>query len=183
LKYTLTVIAFSSPLLWLYLVSVREKFNYFKSLSSGLVLVFLIVSFQYDSRAIASSFVIQPQPPNVQVGQSGVFMALNEALAKNPDQIFCVSDYGIPVPGAELNMNSYSCTRWAQSLVGDENGQQWRFVPLGSMAQESLMEVLETYRDKRVVIVRFTDPGNPLLIRDTWWSKYVDESWEIVSVR
>jgi hypothetical protein len=183
LKYTLTVIAFSSPLLWLYLVSVREKFNYFKAISSGLVLIFLIVSFQYDSRAIASSFVITPQSPNTQVGQSGVFMALNEALGKNPDQIFCVSDYGIPVPGAELNMNSYSCTRWGQSLVGDENGQQWRFVPLGSMPEESLMEVLETYRDKRVVIVRFTDPGNPLLIRDTWWSKYVDESWEIVTVR
>ena len=119
----------------------------------------------------------------MQVGQSGVLMALNEALSKNPDQIFCVSDYGIPVPGAELNMNSYSCTRWGQSLVGDENGQQWRFVPLGSMAEESLLEVLEIYSDKRVVIVRFTDPGNPLLIRDTWWSKYVDESWEIVTVR
>jgi hypothetical protein len=183
LKYTLTVIAFSSPLLWLYLVSVREKFNSFKALTTGLVLVFLIVSFQYDSRAIASSFVIQPQPPNVEVGQSGVLLALHEALGKHPDQIFCASDYGIPVPNAELNMNSYSCTRWGQSLVGDENGQQWRFVPLGSMPEESLMEVLETYRDKRVVIVRFTDPGNPLLIRDTWWSKYVDESWEIVTVR
>jgi hypothetical protein len=182
-KYLLTVISFTTPLLWLNLVTARKKFNYPKVLSSSLVLLFVIVAFQFDTRAIASSFVIPPQLANVQVAQSGVFLALEEALRRKPDQIFCVSDYGIPAPGGELNMNSYSCTRWGQSLVGDEKGQEWRFVPLGRISEESLIPVLEAYRDKKVIIVRFSDPGKPLLVADTWWFKYTDESWDIISVR
>jgi hypothetical protein len=182
-KYLLTVIAFTSPLLLLNLVTATKKFNYPRALSSSLVLLFVIIAFQFDSRSIASSFVIPPQPANVQVGKSGVFLALEEALSREPDQIFCVSDYGIPAPGGELNMNSYSCTRWGQSLVGDEKGQEWRFVPLGRISEESLLPVLEAYRDKKVIIVRFSDPEKPLLVADTWWFKYTDESWDVINVR
>jgi hypothetical protein len=182
-KYLLTSIASTVPLLWLVLVALRKKVNVLQVLASGLVLIFSVVIFQYDSRPVGSNFFAEQQPANTAVSQSGVYLALQEALSMQPDQIFCAADYGIPVPEQDISYDPYQCTRWAQSLVGDENGQEWRFVPLGRISEESLIPVLETYREKKVVIIRFQDPTSSLEIEQTWWAKYVDDSWEIVTVR
>jgi hypothetical protein len=183
LKYLMTSIAFSTPLLWFVLSSQKPRKGIVLALLTGVALIFAVITFQYDSRSVGSSFVSESQPANVAAAQSGVFLAIGEALSKNPEQIFCVTDFELHSPDAEQSASAYLCTRWAQSLVGDEGGQEWRFVPLGRIPEESLTPVLEAYKDKEVVIIRFTDPSNPLEIDETWWSKYVDESWEVISVR
>jgi hypothetical protein len=183
LKYLMTSIAFSVPFLWLALPSQKlKKGNYF-ALFTGIALIFAVITFQYDSRPVASSFVAPTQPANVAAAKSGVFLALGKALSRNPQHIFCVTDVEPHSPDAEQSASAYLCTRWAQSLVGDEGGQEWRFVPLGRMPEESLTPVLEAYKDKEVVIIRFTEPSNPLEIDETWWSKYVDDSWQVVPVQ
>jgi hypothetical protein len=182
-KYLLTSIASTVPLLWLVLIAPRKKINVLQVLASGLVLIFSVIIFQYDTRPVGSNFFAEQQPANTAVAQAGVYLALQEALSKQPDQIFCAADYGIPVPGQDISYDPYQCTRWAQSLVGDENGQEWRFVPLGRISEESLIPVLENYRDRKVIIIRFQDPASPLEVEQTWWAKYVDASWEIVTVR
>ncbi len=182
-KYLLTSIASTIPILWLFLIAQKKKSNVLQVLASGLVLIFSVIVFQYDSRPVGSNFFAEQQPANTAVSQSGVYLALQEALSMRPDQIFCAADYGIPVPEQEISYDPYQCTRWAQSLVGDENGQEWRFVPLGRISEESLIPVLETYREKKVVIIRFQDPTSSLEVEQTWWAKYVDDSWEIVTVR
>ena len=124
-----------------------------------------------------------PKPPDFEASQSGVFVALEEAMRKRPDQIFCVSDSSPPALGGEVNMNAYLCTRWGQSLAGDENGQEWRFVPLGRSEDATLIPVLEAYRDERVILLRFSESEPPVPLPDTWWYKYTHQSWEVVSVQ
>jgi hypothetical protein len=182
-KYLVTATVVSVPLLWMALVHYSNGKFYLKALSPGLVLIFAIVSFQYDSRPVASALTSAPQPINLEPSESGVFVALEEAMQKFPEQIFCVSDYGLPLIGGEVNMNSYLCTRWGQSLAGDENGQEWRFVPLGRSEEATLLPVLEAYRDKKVVLIRFTDPETPMPLSETWWYKYTDKSWQVITVR
>jgi hypothetical protein len=183
LKYLMTSIAFTLPILWILSLGPGRKAKVIKILFSGLALIFALITFQDDTRPVATLFATTPPPANVAAAQYGVFVALEQALEMNPEQIFCASDYGVPLPGGELNMNSYYCTRWGQSLVGDENGQEWRFVPLGRISEDSLTPVLGAYKDKKVVLIRFTDPNNPIEVSDTWWSRYSDPTWEIVEVR
>jgi hypothetical protein len=182
-KYLITSIAITLPLTWAVYIFQKKNKNFYRILMSGIVILYSLITFQHDSRPVASSFFQPVVIADTGSAQSGVFLAIEQALQRNPEQIFCVSDYGIPVPEAELNMNSYQCTRWAQSIVGDEGGQEWRFVPLGRISEESLQPVLDAYRAKEVVIIRFIDSGNPLLVDHTWWSKYIDDSWEIITVK
>jgi hypothetical protein len=183
LKYLMTSIAFTLPILWILSLGPGRKVKTDKILFSGLALVFALITFQDDTRPVATLFATTPPPANVAAAQYGVFAALEHALEMNPEQIFCASDYGAPLPGGELNMNSYYCTRWGQSLVGDENGQEWRFVPLGRISEDSLTPVLEDYKDKKVALIRFTDPNNVIPVSDTWWVKYVDPDWKIIEVK
>jgi hypothetical protein len=182
-KYMLVAIASTLPLFWAVVVLRKKKTSPVKVLATGLTLLFSVITFQYDSRPVGSAFFTSQQPANTAVAQTGVFLAIQEALSMSPDQIFCVADYGLPVPGQQISYDPYQCTRWAQSLVGDENGQEWRFVPLGRIPEDSLIAVLEQYREKRVVLIRFRDVISPIEIKKTWWSKYVDESWEIVTIK
>jgi hypothetical protein len=182
LKYLMTSIAFSMPFLWLLLSMQMAKKDIFLALLTGVLLIYAVITFQHDSRPVGSSFVAPTQPANVAASQSGVFPAIGEALRRSPQHIICVTDFETHSPDAGLNSSAYLCTRWSQSLVGDESGQEWRFVPLGRLPEESLTGVLEAFREKKVVIIRFPDPDKPVSVEETWWFKYVDDSWEIISV-
>jgi hypothetical protein len=56
-------------------------------------------------------------------------------------------------------------------------------VPLGRISEDSLTPVLEDYKDKKVALIRFTDPNNVIPVSDTWWVKYVDPDWKIIEVK
>jgi hypothetical protein len=123
------------------------------------------------------------QKVDVESANSGVVRALSEAMEREPDQIFCASDYGFPFPEGEPSFDAYLCTRWGQALTGDESGMEWRFVPLDRVPKEALESVRQRFSDKKVIIVRFTDPTRPIVQSDTWWAKYVDDSWSVITVR
>jgi hypothetical protein len=182
LKYLMTSIAISVPFLWFVLSTQKPKRGIILPLLTGITLTYAVITFQYDSRPVGSSFVTPAQPANIAAAQSGVFPAIGEALSRNPQHIICVTDFESHSPDAAQNGSAYLCTRWAQSLVGDESGQEWRFVPLGRLPEESLLPVLEAYGEKKVVVIRFPDPENPLSAEETWWFKYVDQSWDILTV-
>jgi hypothetical protein len=165
------------------LTATRKNTNPLTALATGAILIFAVFIVQPDTRGTVTQFFAPNQEIDVQSAKSGVYSALNSALDMGAEQIFCASDYGFPFPGGELSFDAYLCTRWGQALVGDENGGEWRFVPLDRSSVESLEPVREMFADKKVVIVRFTDPTRPIIVSDTWWSDYVEESWEIVTVR
>jgi hypothetical protein len=181
-KYIMVSVAFSMPVFFMLLTRNRfEKGRLVRIIGSGLVVIFAILFVQPDSRATAVSFVTPAPAVNFDNSRVGVFKTIKTALSKNPDHVFCVSDYGFPYYG-DVNMDSYFCTRWAQSLLGDEGGSEWRFVPLGRIPQESLLPVIETFMNKKVLVLRFSKSDMPLLEKDTWWAPYVDDSWEIIPV-
>ena len=182
-KYLIVTISLSLPILVLVILTIREKLNFQSLISTVMVLVFGLMIAIPESRSVAAQFLAPNVSPDTEAARTFVFLALQEALEKEPDQIFCASDYGHPLPGAEVSMTSYFCTRWGQSLVGDEGGSEWRTVPLGIHPEETLFGVKDVYKTKRVVLIRFPEYSNLLLQQDTWWSKYVDESWEVVIVK
>jgi hypothetical protein len=182
LKYLMTSIAFSMPFLWLVLSMQKPKTDTLLALFTGVSLIYAVIAFQYDSRPVGSSFVTPAQPANVAAAQSGVFLAIEEALSRNPKHIICVTDFESHSIDAEQNTSAYLCTRWSQSLVGDERGQEWRFVPLGRLPEESLISVLSDFRDEEVIVIRFSDPDMSVSPEGTWWFEYVAPSWEIISV-
>jgi hypothetical protein len=182
-KYIMVSVAFSLPVFFLLLSSIRfEHGQLVRVIGSGLVIVFAVIFVQPDSRVTAVSFVTPAPAVNFDNSRVGVFKTIKTALSRNPDHVFCVADYGFPYYG-DVNMDSYFCTRWAQSLLGDEGGSEWRFVPLGRIPQESLLPVIEAFENKKVLVLRFSTSEMPLLKEDTWWAPYVDDSWEIIPVR
>jgi len=182
-KYFMVSVALSLPVFFILLSRNRfEKGQLVRVVGSGLVVLFGILYVQPDSRATAVSFVTPAPAINVENFRGGVLGSIKMAISKEPDHVFCVSDYGFSYSD-DLSIESYLCTRWSQSILGQEWPQEWRFVPLDRIPQDSLIPVLESLRDKKVSVIRFSRADLPLLKQDTWWGPYVDKSWEIIPVR
>jgi hypothetical protein len=53
--------------------------------------------------------------------------------------------------------------------------------------KSALNNALKRYEGKKVVLLRITKPlgstSSPQELSKTWWIDYVDESWEIITVR
>ena len=192
-KYLLTSIAFTAPLLWLLLVAYARNLTPKKVFASGLALLLTISLTQPDSLKIPATifapssigFLIPPNSANLTGDEPGVIRALEVALRQDPDQLFCLADYGFPAPDEEISLDSYFCTRWGQSLTSSESGA-WRMVPLNREPEKSLSKVKKLITGQHVVVVRLTNPpGERAPVRDasdTWWQKYVDESWKVITV-
>jgi hypothetical protein len=150
---------------------------------------------QPDSRKVPAS-IVAPQltswqfltPPNleeVDPDASAIVSALDLAFLEDPDHVFCVSDYGLPAAGEEVNWYSYFCNRWAGSLNSDKESFFWGAVPIGVNPKETLADFRSKYGNDQVVIIRIPNPvgagATPLQISETWWGEYVHESWQIVS--
>jgi hypothetical protein len=181
-KYLLTTIALTIPIVWLTIVSLLKHSKVLVSTTLGVILLFGVLIAQPDSRS-AVSFVTADR---VVLNEDSIYKevaALKIALEQNPDHVLCVSDFGFPADGQEIRMESYFCTRWAQSLVGGEvDSYDWRFAPLNRVDSiDQLLPIREAYEGKEVLLVRFTQESNKLDLEETWWYKYVDESWEILS--
>jgi hypothetical protein len=186
--------AFSIPILWMTLISARKNFTPKATLVTGLILLSVILVTQGDSRRVPQALVLPnssgpfgyPQASDLEFAESGVILALKNALAQEPDHIFCVSDYGLPVPNAEESLDSYFCTRWGQTFTSSETSA-WRFVPLGLQAVNDLDKVRDTVKNESVVVIRIPDPTqNPselAEISNTWWGQHVDPGWKILVVR
>ncbi len=182
-KYLLTSIAFSTAVLFMLAVESNRKSTWYSATAAGLVSILAVLMVQPDSRTVGTSLLSPTAPVSIETANTGVVLAMSEALKKNPDMIVCASDFGYPVPDAEVRMESYFCTRWGLALSGASAGGEWRLVPLNAMPIDSLSAVRESTKDDKVVLLRFTDPAGPLLEVDTWWSTYVDDSWEVIQVR
>jgi hypothetical protein len=192
-KYLLTTIAFSVPLLWFVIVSYIKNLTSKKVLISGFVLLLTISITQIDSQRVPATilapssvgFLEPPNNSNSTGTELGVVEALLLALQQNPDQLFCVADYGFPAPNEEVSMDSYFCTRWGQSLTSAESGA-WRMVPLDREPEQQLIKVKQLISGQNVIVIRLTNaPGTKGPVLDpsgTWWQKYVNESWEIITV-
>jgi hypothetical protein len=185
-KYLLTSIAFSTPLLWMMISLSRKKINPLRVLAGGLALVFAILVAQPDSQPVATSFMADSQQVNTEASQTGVFAAIQEALDKDADHILCVADYGFPMEDGLTAFDAYLCTRWGQAVAVnklDAPTSQWSFAFLNRNDFSSNEWVRDTYADENVIVIRFPDPSNPLLVSETWWRQYVHPSWEIVTVK
>lgn len=185
-KYLLTSIAIGIPVLWMIMVSYKKIETLLRVIAAGLALVLGVVIFQPDSQPVAISFVSPTPTIDVAAANSGVFKALGDALEQKPDHILCVADYGFPLLDGREAFPAYACTRWGQSLAQnktDAPGSQWSFVFLNRIPVESMEAVRDSLVGQKVVIIRFPDPSQPLLIADTWWKDYVDDSWQIITVR
>ena len=192
-KYQLTSIAFTAPLLWLILLAYTRNLTPKKVFVSGLALLLTVSLTQPDSLRVPATilapssvgFLIPPNSANLTGDEPGVIGALELALRQDPDQLFCLADYGFPAPNEEISLDSYFCTRWGQSLTSPESGA-WRMVPLNREPEKSLSKVKKLITGQHVVVIRLTNPpGERAPVRDasdTWWQKYVDESWKVISV-
>jgi hypothetical protein len=190
-KYLITSIAFTIPVFWFLLVTSSIKNTVIKVFASGLVVLMFPFVLLPDSRQIPDSLIFQSHGgflktvtvADLDYANSGVFAAMKTALASEPDHIFCVSDYGYPVAGDEQSLDSYYCSRWGQSFTSDESAP-WRFVPLNRSPVSSLEKVRESLLDQNVVVIRLQRGAEQLGSPDeleTWWAKYVDDSWVIVN--
>jgi hypothetical protein len=192
-KYLLTSIAFTAPLLWLLLLSYTRNLTSKKILVSGLVFLLVISLAQRDSLRVPATifapssvgFLVPPSEDNLAGVETGVIKAITTALEDEPDQLFCVSDYGFPAPNEEISMDSYFCTRWGQSLTSAESGA-WRMVPLDREPERDLVRVQKLLMGQHVIVVRLISPpgeqGPMPDPSDVWWQKYVDKSWKIINV-
>jgi len=185
-KYLLTSIVIGIPVLWMIIVSYKKIETVPRVIAAGLAIVLGVVIFQPDAQSVAVSFVSPAPTVDVAAAKVGVYKALGEALEKKPDHILCVADYGFPLLDGRQAFPAYACTRWGQSLAQnktDAPGSQWSFVFLDRIPVESLEAVRDSLVGEKVIVLRYPDPSQPLLIADTWWKDYVDDSWEIITVR
>jgi hypothetical protein len=191
-KYLITSIAFTIPVFWMLLANLSVEKIMNRVMASGLVALLATFVFLPDSRQVLDSITFQSHggflktvtEEDLDYANSGVFAAMETALAREPDHIFCVSDYGYPVPGDEQSLDSYFCSRWGQSFTSDES-VAWRFVPLDRMPVSSLNEVRESIHNEKVVVIRLQRVSDQLSVSDaskTWWAKYVDDSWLIIDL-
>jgi hypothetical protein len=183
-KYLMVSVALSLPVFFMLLFSRNrfEKSQLVRVVGSGLVVLFAILYVQPDSRATAVSFVTASPEITLEDFQGGVFSAIKVAISQEPDHVFCVSDYGFPI-SREIDWESYFCTRWSESILGNPGPYEWKALPLGEIGRKKWKPILESLRDKKVSVIRFSKEDMPLLKQDTWWGPYVDESWEIIPVR
>lgn len=196
-KYLLTTVAFSIPVFWVLFVGSLKTIDSKNISAVGLVLILAILMLQPDSRKVPAS-IVAPQltswqflaPPESIVNDPqtlGIVSAVNTALKAEPDHIFCVSDYGTTGTYWEPNFPSYFCNRWVASLMQDNEPYKWGSIALGIQAKETLEDLQKKYSSEEVVIIHISSPtgtnANPTDISETWWGKYVDKSWKIMSVK
>jgi hypothetical protein len=163
---------------------------------AGLVFVLLILMIQPDSRKVPA-VIVAPQltswqflaPPELRVIKTQtaeIASAINSAFEAKPDHIFCVSDYGIPEQAGEVNFPPYFCNRWAGSLNNDQESFKWGAIPIGVNNPESLGDLVRNYEGDDVVLIRIMKPlgvdANKLDMSQTWWFKYADPAWKIITV-
>jgi hypothetical protein len=196
-KYLLTTISFSLPVLWLVIVSSIKPIRVLSLFVLGLGVIALVLLAQPDSRRVpltilvpsvgALEFLDANQLEYLESPNRDVIKAITLAVAKDPDHIVCASDFGFPAPGGEENYESYACNRWSRSLIGDETPAEWAILPLDMTTKSALNNALKRYEGKKVVLLRITKPlgstSSPQELSKTWWIDYVDESWEIITVR
>ena len=191
-KYLLTSIAFSIPVLWMTSVFRKKHPRVLVAIVSGLALSFSVFVSQPDQNLVLSTGVVSINPVSGIPAEAKVVSAISEAIDSKADHILCVSDLGQPMPveGSQWNpyqWEAYLCTRWADSLSGNASneGFMWRSTMINSMPEETLAQVRDTYKNKKVSIIRFDYQASDLdasLEQEIWWQKYVDPSWEIVLV-
>jgi hypothetical protein len=196
-KYLMTSISFSLPVLWLILVGPKFASRPKEIAGISLILILVILLVQPDSRKVPATillpnltswdFLAPPGDLGTKLPNHEIVRALESALDRKPKHLFCVSDYGFPVDGAEMSLDSYFCTRWGQSLTANEQGFIWRLVPLGAAPKDDLVAFTSEVGSEKVVVLRFTNPpgvDSPAIERSkTWWNEYVNNSWEIITVR
>lgn len=192
-KYFLISITFTLPVIWMALVEPVKAFE--KKALAGLALIVAVTVTVPDTRMVPASFVAPqltaflapPTPGDIQAANSGVFLALQQAVTMEPDHLFCVSDFGFPAPGEQESMESYMCTRWGGALIANETGYEWKFVPLNRAPLQSLAETRERVSGEEVVMIRFTqvvkEGDSPIEISDTWWGEYIEDDWKIITIR
>ncbi len=192
-KYLLTSVAFSIPLLWLVISSSQRRPKSMVAAVTGLALSFSVFISQPDHGIIISTGIIPVASVENPTSEANVVSAIREALETKPDHILCVSDKGQPMVVENAQWNSYQweaylCTRWADSLSANlmNEGFLWRSTMINSYPEETLAQVKETLKDKKVVIIRFEFPAedDSDVTEDNglWWEKYVDASWKVISV-
>jgi hypothetical protein len=185
-KYLLTSIAFTIPVLLVPIFDSVRQLRLLEVVAFGAVLMLIVLMVQPDSRKVPLTFVNFSNQSVLDSRYANVAKALKQALDQRPDTVFCVADYGLPLPGAEMNLDSYFCNRWAGSLNGDESVFIWGSVSLGWATKDDLDEIKETLEGKSVLVVRLTRPADSdsemLAITETWWGDYVDPSWELITV-
>ncbi len=191
-KYFLTSITFSLPVFWMVIAHSLEGLE--KLMLFGFALIATVVITVPDTRMVPATiaapyltpFLSPDTASDFGSARSGVFLALSQASEKKPDHLFCVADQGFPAPGQSENMDAYMCTRWAQSITGNETGSAWRFVQINRASLESLVDFRELVSGSKVIIIRFAtdyDSENNLPEKSkTWWGSYVDDSWEVITV-
>jgi hypothetical protein len=195
-KYLLTAMAFTIPILWLVTVDQLRKNLTLKDLIiSGIVILGVVFAIQPDSRASLDT-IIAPHSvellhpvtnKDIESANSGVVAALVSALSQKPDQLFCVSDYGFPEEKGVENYDSYFCSRWGGSLIGDSQTlANWRFVPLERAPIDSLVDAKKNVRGDTVIVIRLVkqDAGGSETspTTETWWGGYVGQDWQITIV-
>jgi len=192
-KYLLTSIAFCIPLLWMIISISQRRPSSLTAAVTGLALSFMVFVAQPDHGMVVSSGVLPVTSVASPTAETKVVSAIRDALDKNPDHILCVSDNGQPmaVEGAQWNSyqwEAYLCTRWADSLSANamNEGFLWRSTMINSYPEGTLSQVRDSFKDKNVVIIRFEYPAEDSSgvseDVDVWWSKYVEPSWQIISV-
>ena len=191
-KYFLTSITFSLPVFWMVIAHSIKGFE--KLMLFGLAMISAVLITVPDTRMVPATIVAPYLTPflspdtasDIESAKSGVYLALSQASEKKPEHLFCVADQGFPAPGQSENMDAYMCTRWAQSITGNETGSAWRFVQINRASLESLVDFRELVSGSKVIIIRFAtdyDSENNLPEKSkTWWGSYVDNSWEVINV-
>jgi hypothetical protein len=195
-KYFVTAIGFSLPVLFLVATQMIGVSTIKGVFLTGVLTVSIIFMAQPDSRMVPAtivfpSFIPFLAPVDASALDSsvpGVITALKEAVSKDPDQILCVSDFAFPYPDGEISMESYLCSRWGGSLLGDsDKAANWRFVPLDRGPVEGMETVRGILEGDDVILIRFTtldNEGSPTLdVSETWWGAYVDDDWAVITVK
>jgi hypothetical protein len=191
-KYFLTSITFSLPVFWMVISHSIKGFE--KLMLFGLAMISAVLITVPDTRMVPATIVAPYLTPflspdtasDIESAKSGVYLALSQASEKKPEHLLCVADQGFPAPGQSENMDAYMCTRWAQSITGNETGSAWRFVQINRASLESLVDFRELVSGSKVIIIRFAtdyDSENNLPEKSkTWWGGYVEDSWEVITV-
>jgi hypothetical protein len=184
-KYLLTSIAFTIPILLIPIFEAAKQLRSMEVVAIGAVLMLIVLMVQPDTRKVPRDIVISSIQSTPDSRYASVAKSLKKALDQRPDSVFCVADYGLPLPDAELNFDSYFCNRWAGSINGDESVFIWGFVTLDWASKEDLAGIKDTLVGKKVIVVRITNGatlGTEVTeTSETWWAEYVDPSWEIIN--
>jgi hypothetical protein len=181
-KYLLTSIALAIPVLLIPILEAAKQLRLPEVVAFGAVLMLIVLMVQPDSRKVPRDIVSSSNHSISESRYASVAKSLKRALDQRPDAVFCVADYGAPLPDAEVNFDSYFCNRWAGSINGDESVFIWGFVTLNWAPKEDLAGIKDSLVGKKVIVVRLTREATlGPETTETWWAEYVEPSWEIIS--